>query len=686
MPPRIERKLAAILAADVVGYSRLVGADEAGTIARLKALRTEAIEPLIAEYRGRVVKLMGDGALVEFASAVDAVECAVAIQKTVEEREAAVPEDRRIEFRIGINVGDIIVEDGDILGDGVNVAARLEGLAEPGGICVARNVHNQIKAKLALPFEPMGEHRVKNIAEPVEVWRVLLDGTAPKPKATVRRFAPTAIAAGIAVLLALGGVGAWWWHGSGTTEAAALPLPDQPSIAVLPFDNLSGDPTEERFADGITEDIITDLSRFRDLFVIARNSTAVYKDKAVDVRQVGHDLGVRYVLEGSLQSTPERVRVTAQLIDATTGAHVWGDRYDRPFEDLLTIQSDVAETIAGTLGAIQGGRGALRKQELERSSNEEKIAALTAYDYFLRGIMYVDKFTPEDNLQARDLFTKAIELRPNYGRARAKLAMTYLLEYMLGWSTSPEKTLQQGVELAQTAIAADESESWAHWSLGFGYLLQKRYDEGLIEYARAVALNPNDADVLSDYGWALATAGKAVQGVESGRRAMRLNPFYPGWYLWNLGMCQYDAHQYEEAVATLEAFHEHNVQSRLFLAASYGQLGRAGDAKQQVAEALKLVPGYTHRACRRTRRSSRARQIWSTTSTACARRACQRAGLRTSAASGPTPWRSRRHPEIVAAGQSAIASWRPMAQNDRLQEKSKQFRSGVTVGRFGRRR
>ena len=422
---------------------------------------------------------------------------------------------------------------------------------------------------------------------------MLLDGSIPKPKVTARRLAPAAIAAGVGALLAVAGIGAWWWHGSGTTETAALPLPDQPSIAVLPFDNLSGDPTEERFANGITEDIITDLSRFRDLFVIARNSTAVYKDKAVDVRQVGRDLGVRYVLEGSLQKTPERVRVTAQLIDATTGAHVWGDRYDRPFEDLLTIQSDVAATIAGTLGAIQGGQGALRKPELERASKQEKIAALTAYDYFLRGMMYIDKFTPEDNLKARELFGKAIELRPNYGRAHAKFAITYLLEYLLGWSTSPEKTLQQGVELAQAAVAADELDNWVHWSLGMGYLFQKNYDEGLNEYERAVSLNPNDADVLSDYGWALATSGKAPQGIEAGKRAMRLNPFYPGWYLWNLGMAQYDAHQYEEAVATLEAFHEPNVQSLLFLAASYGQLDRLGEAKQQVSEALKLVPGYT---------------------------------------------------------------------------------------------
>jgi class 3 adenylate cyclase/TolB-like protein len=320
MAPRVERRLAAILAADVVGYSRLVGADEAGTIARLKALRQELIEPQIAEYHGRMVKLMGDGALIEFASAVDAVECAVAIQNGVAERQSTEPEDRRIQFRIGINLGDIIVEDGDILGDGVNVATRLEGLAEPGGICVARNVHNQVKAKLALPFEAMGAHRVKNIAEPVDVWRVLLDGVAapaaPRPPASswrTTRWLMPALGA-LVVLVFAAGVWHFW--------PAEPPPKGKPAIAVLPFDNLGGDEATGRLSDGITEDIITDLARFHDLDVIARNSTDVYKGKAVDVRQVGKDLNVGYVLEGSIQRQGDSVRITGQLIDARTGAHV----------------------------------------------------------------------------------------------------------------------------------------------------------------------------------------------------------------------------------------------------------------------------------------------------------------------------------------------------------------------------
>ena len=349
MAPRVERKLAAILAADVVGYSRLVGADETGTIARLKALRKEFIEPLIAEYRGRVVKLVGDGALVEFASAVDAVECAVAVQTGVAERQAGEPEDRRIQFRIGINVGDIIVEDGDILGDGVNVAARLEGLAEPGGICIARSVYNQVKAKLALPFEPMGAHRVKNIAEPVEVWRVALDGATPgmrqAPEIGTRCLGCRSCAD---AAYALGGAGAWWWQqGRAAVDSAAidpiLAMPSGPSIAVLPFTNLTGDPAQEYFVDGVTEDIITELSKFQPFRVVARNSTFRYKGQAVDVRQVGKDLGANYVVEGSVRRSPERIRVSVQLLDVRDGKHLWGETYDRNLtaSDVFAIQDEI---------------------------------------------------------------------------------------------------------------------------------------------------------------------------------------------------------------------------------------------------------------------------------------------------------------------------------------------------------
>jgi adenylate cyclase len=360
--PRMDRKLAAIMAVDVVGYSRLVGADEAGTLARVKAHRVELAEPLIAEHHGRVVKLTGDGALVEFASAVDAVECAVALQAGMAEREAAEPEDRRIRYRIGINIGDIVLEDGDIFGDGVNVAARLEGLAAPGGICIARNVYDQVKAKLDLDFEPMGEHRVKNIAEPITVYRVLPGpGASQKTRPAViasalSRYRPAAIAAAVLLLLVAGAAAGWHalWQPSATPPATvaeiagrgavvakpALALPDKPSIVVLPFSNLSGDAGQEYFADAITKDIITGLARFRDLFVISSNSSFTYKGQAVDIKQVGRELGVRFVLEGSVRRSEDRLRVTTQLIDAMTDEHLWAETYDRELTaaDVFEVQ------------------------------------------------------------------------------------------------------------------------------------------------------------------------------------------------------------------------------------------------------------------------------------------------------------------------------------------------------------
>ena len=541
MAARTDRKLAAILAADVVGYSRLVGNDEAGTIARLKALRQKLIEPLITEYHGRVVKLMGDGALVEFASAVDAVECAVAIQKGVAEREAAVPEDRQLAFRIGINVGDIIVEDGDILGDGVNVAARLEGLAEPGGICIARNVWNQVKAKLGLPFEPMGEHKVKNIAEPVTVYRVNLNvpdrASGRRPVWTQRRW--QAVAAALVLLLVLGAGSAWYklrplleaMSAGGTVVQAAaakpaLPLPEKPSIAVLPFENLSGDPKQERLAGGLTEDVITDLSRFRELFVIARNSTEVYKGKPVDIRQVARDLGVQYVLEGSLQIDGDRVRITAQLIDATTGSHVWAERYDRPLDDLFAVQDEVTQTIAASLGGMHGvvadaGRNVARRKPPEN---------LQAYDDYLLGIEYKHRYTEADNQNAKQLLKKAIDIDPGFARAYIGLAMAYSVDIDNGWSSSRRETLDDWLKVLQTALVLDPSDGEVHMMLGVYYQYIGDLAHCLAEKEKAISLNPNDADVLIDAAWAMPWFGKPEKAAELADRAVRINPNYPDWY------------------------------------------------------------------------------------------------------------------------------------------------------------
>src|SRR6202521_2781761 len=376
------RRLAAILAADVAGYSRLMGADEEGTHERLKAHRRALVDPKITEHRGRIVKTTGDGMLVEFASVVDAVRCAVEVQRGMAERNAEVPQEQRIEFRIGINVGDIILDGGDIFGDGVNVAARLEGLAEPGGICLSGDAQRQVRGKLDVVFEDAGEQRLKNIAWPVRVFRVRPAGAAANAR-------------------------------------PALALPDKPSIAVLPFQNLSGDPEQEYFADGMVEDIITALSRFRNLFVISRNSSFTYKGHAVDVKQVGRELGVRYVLEGSVRKAANRVRITAQLIDAATGAHLWADRFDGGLEDIFSLQDQVTASVVGAIAPK------LEQAEIERAKRKP-TESLDAYDYYLRGIASVNLGTRDANAEALRLFYRASELDPDFATAYGMAAWCYV--------------------------------------------------------------------------------------------------------------------------------------------------------------------------------------------------------------------------------------------------------------------
>ena len=607
MAPRTERKLAAILAADVVGYSRLVGNDEAGTIAHLKALRQKFIEPLIAEYHGRVVKLMGDGALVEFASAVDAVECAVAIQKGVAEREAAVPDDRRLAFRIGINVGDIIVEDGDILGDGVNVAARLEGLAAPGGICIARNVWNQVKAKLGLPFEPMGEHKVKNIAEPVTVYRVNFDvpGRASGRRSVWMQRRWQAAAAGVVLLLAAGVTAAWYtpWRpmpvsdpvvaeaagAAAAKEKPALALPDKPSIAVLPFENLSGDPKQERLAGGLTEDVITDLSRFRELFVIARNSTEVYKGKPVDIRQVAHDLGVQYVLEGSLQVDGAQVRITAQLIDATTGNHVWAQRYDRPLDDLFAIQDQVTQTIAASLGGMHGvvadvGRDVARRKP---------AGNLQSYDDYLLGIEYKHRFTEADNQKAKQLLKKAIEIDPGFARAYIGLAMAYSVDIDNGWASSRQETLEDWLKVLQTALVLDPSDGEVHMMLGVYYQYIGDLAHCLAEKEKAISLNPNDPDVLIDAAWAMPWFGKPERAAELAERAIRINPNYPDWYNSGLLPIYFYTGQLDRAVKVTQSRLAPDMWDHVYRPLVYAELGRTSDAATAAADLLERNPDYS---------------------------------------------------------------------------------------------
>jgi adenylate cyclase len=427
------------------------GSRRGGHARPAQALRKELIEPRIAEHHGRIVKLTGDGALVEFPSVVEAVLCAVSVQGIVAERNAEVLQDQRFEFRVGVNLGDVIFDENDIYGDGVNVAARLQTLAEPGGIYVSRTVYDHVKNKVGLAFEPMGEHRVKNIAEPITVYRVLPGpGGAAKPR-------PAAL--------------------------APLLLPDKPSIAVLRFENFSDDPKQARLADGITEDIITDLSRFRDLFVTARNSTFVYKDKATDVRQIARELGVQYVLEGSLQTDGKRVRITAQLIDATTGNHVWSERYDRPLDDIFAVQGEVTQTIAASLAGQYGGMARAGREVARRKPPEN----LQAYEYYLLGLEAKHRFTKEDNKKAQELFGKAIDLDPNFARAYVGLVWTHNLEINFGWTDSWQQCMDNWFVASKAALADDHLDAEAHLTLGLYHLYLNNFAHGLAESERALA-------------------------------------------------------------------------------------------------------------------------------------------------------------------------------------------------------
>ena len=540
----LERRLAAILAADVVGYSRLMGADETGTLAALKAQRDELIDPKAAQYHGRTIKLMGDGALMEFPSVVEALTFAVEVQCALGKRNDDLPEARRITQRIGINIGDVIVEGDDIYGDGVNIAARLEGLAEPGGICIAHNVYSQVKDKLDLTFETLGESKVKNIAEPITVHRILIDAKAEAlvTPVTIDRRAPRRwrwpIAASLMVLLvAIAGAAFWQqpWKPDVTPaslERMAFPLPDKPSIAVLPFDNLSGDPTQDYFADGLTETLIADLSRFRGLFVIARNSTFTYKDKPVKVQEVAEDLGVQYVLEGSVQRSAERLRVTAQLVDATAGNHLWAESYDRELSDIFAVQDEVTERIVATLGAYQGELAAAARASAKRKDP----ASFGAYDSYLLGIEHKHSFTQEDNAAAERLFTRASNLDPNFAQAYVGLAWVYIQKFWFGWTDTPDQAVAQARGAAERAIALDPSEAEAHMLLAEAYLADGDFEKGEASYERALALNPNHADLVAGWGYASVLLGEAQRAVDSMRKAMRLNPNYPDWYDRGLGL------------------------------------------------------------------------------------------------------------------------------------------------------
>jgi TolB-like protein/class 3 adenylate cyclase/rhodanese-related sulfurtransferase len=599
----VERRLTTILAADVVGYSRLMAADEAGTLASLKAIRRELIEPKTVEYHGRVVKLMGDGTLMEFGSVVDAVNFAVDVQQALEERNAKVPEDRRITFRIGINIGDIIVEGDDIYGDGVNIAARLEGLAEPGGICVARNVFNQVRAKVEVEvgFEDLGAQNVKNIPEPVQVFKVLLDSpvgdqvavAAPAAKRSLRW---PLVAGGLALLVIAAGIALWqrpWTPDMepASVEHMAFPLPDRPSIAVLPFTNMSDDPDQEYFADGMAEDLITDLSKISGLFVIARNSSFSYKGQQVKVRQVAEELGVRYVLEGSVRRAGNEVRINAQLIDATTGGHLWAERYDGTLQDVFAFQDQVTEKIVAALAVNL--TGAEQAQQARRDTDNAE-----AHDAYLQGWARYRLLTPNNLAEAVPFFDEAIRLDPNYAQAHAALASLYWDAYVNDWafdldmpSSRAESRANEHLEEALKAPTPLGHAVQSRMFASFGFP-----DEALIEAEKAVALNSSDATALAGLASALVQADRPKEGLGTIEQAMRLDPHHPPNYLITLGAAQFGMEKFEEAAATFARAVKRNPDNELpliYLAASYGHLGRIrdGDAAIEAANDLRDQAG-----------------------------------------------------------------------------------------------
>ncbi len=556
----MERRLAAVLAADLVGYSRLVRADEEGTVTALKKLYETVIAPIISRHHGRVVKLMGDGMLAEFASAVDCIRSAVEMQDGIAGEAATAADGEPYRFRIGINLGDLIIDGDDIQGDGVNVAARLEGLADPGGICISGAMFDQVRDRVDVEFEGLGALELKNISRPVDVWRWCGTPTTQSPAPPVQ-------------------------------DAVPLDLPDKPSIAVLPFDNMSDDPDQEFFADGMAEDIITALSRMPWFFVIARNSSFTYKGRAVDVKQVSAELGVKYVLEGSVRKAGNRLRITAQLIDATTGQHAWAERYDRELYDIFEVQDEVTKAI---VGAVAPEFLSIETKKLRRKDP----ARLDAWECVMRGRAHVWKLGKEDAAEARKLFERAIQLSPGGEFGAGDLALVHFLESYYRWSDSPEQSLKDMLQAAEAAVAADDNDPWALTVLAWAYNFTHRWDEALETIERAVQQSPNFAAAIGVRGTILALVGECERAIEDVQEALRLSPrdSMIGFWMMGLFWAYHASQRYEEAVATAQKsirIAPNNPTFRRQLAAAYAWLDRPAEARQAVADYLQLEPSHT---------------------------------------------------------------------------------------------
>jgi TolB-like protein len=543
------RKLATILAADAVGYSRLMADDEAATLRSLndaRALFRERIEA----HGGRLIDTAGDSILAEFPSAVEAVDCAVEIQHELSKRNSQLAEHRRMQFRIGINLGDVIAqEDATIYGDGVNVAARLQQLAEPAGICISGTAYDQVEGKLPLQFKFIGEQHVKNIPKPVRAYRVQFDART-------------------------------------STTTSTLAMPTGPSVAVLPFTNMSSDPKEDYFSDGLTEDIITALSRFKQLFVIARNSTFKYKGRAVDVREISKDLRVQYVLEGSVRRFGERIRVTAQLIDADSGAHIWADTFDRKLEDVFAVQDEITHHIAGALG-VQ-----LERALLERA-RRKPTEAMEAYDLVLQATTYYRSHDPGEHAIGRDLLERAVSLDPRYSRAYRELSWNYLDEFRFGYNARPDP-LDRALQAARKAVELAPDDAMAHWILAKIHFFRKELAQFTTQTEKALALNPNQAELIADVAVTILWLGRIDEAYDLTKKAMQLDPHPPGWYYFTVAFCQYMRRSDELALVALEqanmpGFYIYHAWRTMTL----GRLGRIEEARKAAQETLRLKPGFS---------------------------------------------------------------------------------------------
>ena len=554
----MERRLAAILAADVVGYSRLMGEDEAGTLERLKCLRRELVQPKITERKGRIVKLMGDGLLAEFPSVVEAVQCAVDVQRGMNERESEITDERRIRLRIGVNLGDIIVEGSDIYGDGVNVAARLEGLADPGTICVSGTVFDHVKAKVDLDFVDLGEQEVKNIEQPVQVYRIALNN----------------------------GMGAKTTADALIGSATVLKLPDKPSIAVLPFDNMSGDPEQDYFADGITEDIITELSRFQSIFVIARNSAFTYKGRAVRMQDVGRDLGVSYIVEGSVRKAGKRVRVTVQLIDAQNGNHIWAERYDRDLSDIFELQDELTQSVVATVP------GRVESADIERAKRKP-FHDVSAYDYVLRAKLNHHRGTREDNAEGLRLLDQAINTDPECASAYEWKACIVSQAGARGYIEFTEELDNKLYQYVLKGLSLDENDLECVRILCEYRIVQTRPEDALVLNDKALRINPNDPRIVAQRGEVLTWLGRPEEGMEWVRKAMRVDPYDADAWTHLLGRALFGARRYREALTAFKRVPVQPYSQHAFMAACCFYLNDHEMAAVERAEILRLKQDFS---------------------------------------------------------------------------------------------